>query len=278
MDSISYMEKDMLSEMTSRHVPQSVARAIADFEMFGREVVFVHDVAAALGVTADSRRLKNAIHALVRLGWLRRLPTRGSYEFLPARGGPYPSGDPLVEARAVQAKRPDFSLAIVGTGAAFLRGFSERAPGRYTVAIDHGQGGSVALAAAYDVVKTTAKRIADIPDLRDVPVSDAAHLLADAALWPAAAGDLRNAEHWLGRALEATEPGAAAAIARWVGTAAAARMAYLASRFDAPEVAAAVAATFPGRARTWIGSADAPVVARDASLGVVDRLGVATVR
>ncbi len=127
------------------------------------------------GGGVSSRRLKNAIHTLVRLGWLRPLPTRGSYEFLAARGGPYPSGDPLVEARAVRARRPDFSLAIIGTGAAFLRGFSERAPGRYTVAIDHGQGGSVALTAAYDVVKTTAKRIADIPDLHDVPVSDAAH-------------------------------------------------------------------------------------------------------
>jgi len=272
------MEQDLLPEMTTRHVPRWVARAIADFEMFGRDVVSVNDVAAALGVTADSRRLKNAIHTLVRLGWLRPLPTRGSYEFLAARGGPYPSGDPLVEARAVRAKRPDFSLAIIGTGAAFLRGFSERAPGRYTVAIDHGQGGSVALAAAYDVMKTTAKRIADIPDLRDVPVSDAAHLLADAALWPAAAGDLRNADHWLRRALEATEPDAAAAVARRVGTAAAARMAYLASRFDAPEVALVVAATLPGRARTSIGQAGARIVARDPSLGVVDRLGVATVR
>jgi len=111
-----------------------------------------------------------------------------------------------------------------------------------------------------------------------VPVSDAAHLLADAALWPEASGDLRDADHWLRRALEATEPATAAAVARRIGTAAAARMAYLARRFDAPEVAGAVVATLPGRARTSIGSADAPVIARDASLGVVDRLGVATLR
>lgn len=272
------MKQELLSGTAIRHVPQSVAPAIADFEVSGRDVVSVNDVAAALRVTADSRRLKNAIHTLVRLGWLRPLPTRGSYEFLSARGGPYPSGDPLVEARAVRARRPDFRLAVIGSGAAFLRGFSERAPRRYTVAIDHGQGGSVALTAGYDVVKTSTKRIADIPDLRDVPVSDAAHLLADAALWPEASGDLRDADHWLRRALEATEPATAAAVARRIGTAAAARMAYLARRFDAPEVAGAVVATLPGRARTSIGSADAPVIARDASLGVVDRLGVATLR
>ena len=270
------MAQDLLSEITSRHVPRWVAPVIADFEMFGRDVVSVNDVATALGAARDSRRLKNAIHLLVRLGWLRPLPTRGTYEFLAARGGPYPGGDPLVEARAVRAKRPDFNLAIVGSGAAFLRGFSERAPSQYTVAIDHGQGGSVALAAAYDVVKTTPERIADIPDLRDVPVSDAAHLLADAALWSAAAGDLRDADHWLRRALEATEPAAAAAIARRVGLAAAARMAYLASKFDAPAVAVAVAATLNGRARTSIGQAGARIVARDPALGVDDRLGVAT--
>ncbi len=273
------MAQDLLSETTSRHVPRWVARVIADFEMFGRNVVSVNDVAAALGVASDSRRLKNAIHLLVRLGWLRPLPTRGTYEFLAARGGPYPGGDPLVQARAVRAKRPDFNLAIVGSGAAFLRGFSERAPSQYTVAIDHAQGGSVALATVYDVVKTTLERIADIPDLREVPVSDAAHLLADAALWPAAAGDLRDADHWLRRALQATEPAEAAAIARRVGLAAAARMAYLASKFDAPAapaVAAAVAATLNGRARTSIGQAGARIVARDPALGVDDRLGVAT--
>jgi predicted transcriptional regulator of viral defense system len=272
------MQQDVISDMSTRHVPRSVASAIADFEMFDRDIVSVNEVAAALGVTADSRRLKNAIHTLVRLGWLRPLPTRGAYEFLAARGGPFPSGEPLVEARAVRARRPDFRLAVIGTGAAFLRGFSDRAPGRYAVAIDHAQGGSVALAAAYDVVKTSATRIADIPDLRDVPVSDAAHLLADAALWPQASGDLRDADHWLRRALKATPPAAAAIVARRFGNAATARMAYLALRFDAPEVAGAVAATLRSRARTSIGKADAPIIARDAALGVIDRLGVATLR
>lgn len=272
------MKQELLSESIGRHVPRSVAPAVADFEMFGRDVVSVEDVAAALGVASDSRRLKNAIHALVRLGWLRPLRARGRYEFLAARGGPYPSGDPLVEARAVRVKRPDLNFAVVGTGAAFLRGFSERAPDQYVIAIDRAQGGSAALAAAYNVVKTTRARIDDIPDLRDVPVSDAAHLLADAALWLSASGDLRDANHWLRQALEAATPDAAVAAARRVGHAAAARMAYIAARFDAPDTAAAVAATLQGRARTSIGPADAPVVARDPSLGVVDRLGVATLR
>ncbi len=270
------MQQDSRSELESRHVPRWVSRAVADFEIFGRDVVSTDDVATALCVAVDSRRLKNAIQTLVHLGWLRPLPARGRYEFLGARGGPFPSGDPLIEARAVRLRRPDFRLAVVGTGAAFLRGFAERAPDTYAVAIDRDQGGSVALAAAYHVIKTTGARLAGIPELRQVPVSDAAHLLADVALWSSASGDLRDADHWLRRALEAAAPDETAAVARRVGHSAAARMSYLAARFDAAEVAAAIAETLTGRARTRIGPAGAPVVVRDASLGVEDRLGVAS--
>ena len=273
---IAYMKQDQQSALVSRHVPRWVSRAVADFEIFGRDVVSTNDVAAALGVAIGSRRLRNTIHELVKLGWLRPLPARGTYEFLGAHGGPFPSGDPLIEARAVRSRRSDFRLAVVGTGAAFLRGFAERAPDRYAVVVDRDQGGSVALATVYHVIKTTGGRLAGIPDLRDVPVSDAAHLLADAALWPSVCGDLRDAAHWLRRALEVTAPEESAATARRVGHAAAARMAYLAARFDAPRVATAIAEALPGRARTRIGSAGEPLVARDANLGVDDRLGVAT--
>src|SRR5450759_113995 len=127
-DSISCMQQDSPSTLASRHVPRWVAGAVADFEIFGHDVVSTDDVATALGVAADSRPLKNAIQTLVRLGWLRPLPARGRYEFLGARGGPFPSGDPLIEARAVRSRRPDFRLAIVGTGAAFLRGFETEKP------------------------------------------------------------------------------------------------------------------------------------------------------
>ena len=63
----------------------------------------------------------------------------------------------------MRLRRPDFRLAVVGTGAAFLRGFAERAPDRYAVAVDRDQGGSVALAAAYHVIKTTEARVSPDP-------------------------------------------------------------------------------------------------------------------
>ena len=270
------MEPDVLSAVTSRHVPRWVSPVVADFEMFGRDVVSMRDVASALKVPAGSARVEDAVRTLVELGWLRPLPARGTYEFMPARGGPYPGGDPLVAARAVLSKRPDFRLAIVGSGAAFLRGYSERAPDRYAAAIDYRQGGSVALATAYVIVKSSAERVADVPNLRGVPVSDAAHLLADAALWPGTAGDLRNLDHWLRRALADVELPRATAIAHRMGTAAAARMSYLAAKFDAPTIAATLAATLKRPARTFIGRAGDPVIERDPTLGVDDRLGVAT--
>lgn len=252
-----------------------MAAVVGSFEMLSRDVVATRDIAEVLGVSTSSSRVADAVRTLVELGWLRPLPARGTYEFMSARGGPYPGGDPLVDIRAVLAKRPDFRVAVIGTGAAFLRGYAERAPHAYTVAVDKEQGGSVALAHAYDLVKTTTTRIALIPVREGVRVSDAAHLLADAALWPEACGDLRERSHWLRTALAATSAEAATAVAFRVGSAAAARMAYIAARFDAPDVAAAVAATIPHRLKTVIGAASSPVVARDSSLGVDDHLGVA---
>jgi len=190
------------------------AWALGDYHRFAKETIWEleHSLVFAYvggGHFSDQiieNQVRNAIRTLVERGWLRPLVARGWYEFLPARGGPYPSGDPLIVARAVRRKRPDLRLAVVGTGAAFLRGFSERGPRRYVVAVDHAQGGSVAVAREYDVVKTTLARLEGIPEFGDVPVSDAAHLLADVALWPAACGDLRNGDHWLRRALAAAAP------------------------------------------------------------------------
>ena len=269
------VEPDLLSQ-TTRHVPRFVASIVGAFEMLSRDVVSTRDVAEALGVSTTSSRVADAVRTLVELGWLRPLPARGTYEFMSARGGPYPGGDPLLDIRAVLAKRPDFRVAVIGTGAAFLRGYAERAPHTYAVAVDKEQGGSVALGRAYELVKTRSSRIARIPVREGVPVSDAAHLLADAALWPQVCGDLRERSHWLQSALAATSPEAAAAVAAQVGSAAAARMAYLAARFDAPDIAAAVATTLPHRLKTVIGAASSPIVARDSSLGVDDHLGVAT--
>lgn len=157
-----------------------------------------------------------------------------------------------------------------------LRGFSERPPARYAVAIDRDQGGSVALTHTYQTVKTTGKRIDTVPILDGVPVSDAPRLLADAALWPEICGDLRSVDHWLSRSVQKTDAAAAAAIASRLGTAVAARMAYVAACFDAADVATAIRSTLHGRARTTIGDPEAPIVRRDPGLGVDDRLGVAT--
>jgi predicted transcriptional regulator of viral defense system len=270
------MQQAEPSETAHRHAPRWIAPVLADFEMMGRSVVTVSDIAAALETSSSSRRTRNAIQELLSLGGLRALPSRGTYEFLPARGGPWSAGDPLTEARAALKRRPDFRLAMVGTGAAFLRGFHERPPAGYAVAIDRDQGGSVALSHAYEIVKTTWKRLDAVPTLDGVPVSDAPRLLADAALWPEVCGDLRSVDHWLSRSLQTTDAAAAAAIASRLGSAVAARMAYVAACFDAGDVAAAVRSTLHGRARTTIGDPGAPIVRRDPGLGVDDRLGVAT--
>ena len=67
------MVQDVLSQTLQRHVPRWVSPVIADFEMFVRDVVSVEDVGRALGEAPDSRRVKNTIHTLARLGALVKL-------------------------------------------------------------------------------------------------------------------------------------------------------------------------------------------------------------
>ncbi len=247
--------------------------------MLGREIVTVADVAQVLGAPVASPQTKRAVRALTAHGWIRPLATRGCYEFLAARGGPYGSGDPLVEARAVAMRRPRLSFQVVGDGAAFLRGYADRAPTTYRVAIDKTTSPSKALERVYDVVRTTPGRLFGAPDLDGVPVSDATRLLVDAALWPEAAGDLRDADHWLSRALRDADPKRAADAVELIGTAAAARMAYLADRFGASTTSASVRERIGRRrARTSIGPTTEELRARDSRLGVDDHVGVAGAR
>lgn len=266
------------SQTTQRHIPRWLAAVVADFEMSERSVVTLEDVAEALGRAASASTVRKAIHDLVELGWLRPLPSRGTYEFLVARGGPWSTGDPLVEVKGQLARRPDFRLAVIGTGAAFLRGLAERPPTRYSIAIDKAQGGSVALSSTYHVVRTTTRRLAGVPSLDGIPVSDAPRLLLDSALWPASVGDLRAADHWLSRALPNTDPDAAGRVAAMAGPATAARMAYIAAAFGADEVRNRIRLVVPARAHTAIGDARAPLWRRDPALGVEDHLGVASLR
>ena len=273
------MDGELVPQSDQRALPQSIAGLVAEWEMFGLRIVTVADVAQILGVAASSRQVERAVRNLVSHRWIRPLTARGSYEFLAASGGPYGSGDPLVEARAVSLRRPGLLLQVVGDGAAFLRGYADRAPATYGIAVDKAATRSRALERAYVVIRTTHKRLFGAPELDGVPVSDATRLLVDLALWLEAAGDLRDADHWLARALRDADPRSAADAVDLIGTAAAARMAYLADRFGASDIAASVRDRMGGRrARTSIGPASEKLHGRDARLGVDDRVGVARAR
>lgn len=273
------MDSELVPQSEQRALPQSIAGLVAEWEMFGQRIVTVAEIAHVLGVAVASPRVERAVRALVSHRWIRPLAARGSYEFLAASGGQYGSGDPLVEARAVSLRRPGLRFQVVGDGAAFLRGYSDRAPAAYRLAVDKAATRSRALERAYVVIRTTHQRLFGASDLDGVPVSDATRLLVDAALWPQAAGDLRDADHWLTRALREADPNGAADAVDLIGTAAAARMAYLADQFGSSNVAASVRERMGGRrARTSIGPASEKLHGRDARLGVDDRVGVARAR
>src|SRR5665811_1979638 len=88
-----------------------------------------------IGAPLGSDRHEWAVRSLAAHGWLVPLPVRGTYEFLPAQSGPDRAGDPLTEAAAALKRFPDLGIQLVLGGAAFLGGFNERAPVRYTLIV-----------------------------------------------------------------------------------------------------------------------------------------------
>ena len=82
------MQPRLLSHHVPRHVPKWVAPIVADFEIFGRDVVFMRDVTRILRAETDVQRAEDAIRTLVKLGWLRRLPTRASHATIRIRDRP----------------------------------------------------------------------------------------------------------------------------------------------------------------------------------------------
>ena len=79
---------------------------------------------------------------------------------------------------------PALRLQLIGAGAAFLRGYADRAPHRYRLAVDKTATRSRALEREYDVMRTTPERLFGAPDFDGIPVSDATRLLVDAAPRP----------------------------------------------------------------------------------------------
>lgn len=258
-----------------RTIAKATAAVVADLEMFRRRTVTSEEIAKMIGAPFGSDRHEWAVRSLVAHGWLVPLPMRGTYEFLPAQSGPDRAGDPLTEAAAALKRFPGLRLQLVLGGAAFLGGFNERAPARYTLIVPKQAPIQRGLAQAYDLIRAVPSRFFGATPRDSVPMSGAPRLLFDAALWPERAGDLRDPGHWLRAALAKAETSEILAFAQGLDSdRVTARAGYFAETFGRPDIAAALADLRP-KAAVRLGDPTEPLRARDTRFGVRDHLGVA---
>jgi predicted transcriptional regulator of viral defense system len=254
---------------------QAEARVVSELETAQRRTVTTPEVALMIGAPVASQRVRDVIAQLRKHGWLVSLPLRGTYEFQPAVGGPYPSGDSWLELRVALARNPA-ARAHVGLGsAAFLRHLSDRRPVPDTVVWLVEQPVPPGLLRAYRVVRCAPDRFFGSSLVDALPVATPERIALEVALWPGYAGDLRSPEHWMRDVLQHVNIDALADGARRLGPAVTGRLGYLAERFDVPAAAAAIA-ELPRTHPIWLGSRATPEARQyDSRWGVYDTIGVA---
>jgi hypothetical protein len=211
---------------------------------------------------------------LRRHGWIRQLPLRGSYEFQPAAGGPFSSGDPWLAFR-IATERDPCTAAHVGLGsAAFLRSFADRRPLPDTVVWSLATRPADGLASLYRIIRVRPERFFGTELLNGLSVATPERIALETATWPTRAGDLRNLDHWLRAVLNSASIDSLIEGATRLGPTTTARLGYLAQRFGAEGVASAMS-ELPHAKPVWIGSRELGGKRFDARWGVYDNVGVA---
>ena len=261
-----------------RTIPPRLAPVVSGLELRGATIVSASEIATLAGAEPQSAAARDLVRRLVEHQWLRPLPTRGLYEFLPGAAGPYSRNDALDTLRAA-AGASRLRPQVVLTGAAFLRGFSDRAPVEYDIVVVVDQPISAALRSAYRVHWAAPRRIFGGEIVNGVLASTRERLLVDVALWPALVGGaLQLRDHWLAAALAGASTDTVVEMLRTLDSASAsARAGYLAMRFDRLDVADAIAGL--GRSRVAVplipGIAPSTAAHRDKRFNVVDQVGAA---
>ena len=262
------------TELQRRITSDAEAQVVAELETSQRRTITTSDVAAIIGVAPASQRVRDVVALLRMHGWLRALPLRGAYEFEPAVGGPFPSGDPWLELVVALERNPQ-ARAHVGIGsAAFVRRLADRRPLPDTVIWLADQPAPPGLRAVYRLVRCTGARFFATAMVGGAPVATVERIALEVALWWKYAGDLRNREHWLRTVLQQADPQVVATGARQLGPTVTGRLGYLAEAFDAGAIASALA-PLPHVGPTWLGLRTSPVKTYESRWGIYDTIGVA---
>jgi predicted transcriptional regulator of viral defense system len=265
----------MNTQLQRRIAADAEAQVVAELETSQRRTVTTYEIADIIGAAPAGQRVRDVVALLRRHGWLRPLPLRGAYEFEPAVGGPFPSGNPWLELTVALQRNPR-AQAHVGLGsAAFVRRLADRRPIPDTIVWVADQPVPPGLRDVYRVVRSTADRFFGMSLVDSVPVATVERIALEVALWWKYAGDLRNKEHWLRNVLQHANPDTLSAGARQLGPTVTGRLGYLAKIFEANTIESALA-PLPHTGPIWLGPRSSPVKLYDRVWGVYDTIGVAT--
>ena len=191
-------------------------------------LVTTEDLARLMGSESRGWRVGDAVADLVTRGWLRPLPVRGSYEFLPAASGPWESGDPWMELRAALVKNPNLAPQVALGSAAFLRGYADRHPSTDIIIVNINGSAHPGLRRTYRTIRTQPSRLFGATPIDGIPVATPARLVLEAATWWRDAGGVMNEDRWIRPALEAANINELCAGALRLGRVTTARAGYLA--------------------------------------------------
>jgi predicted transcriptional regulator of viral defense system len=274
------MDGTQVQENMPRTLPAGLAPVVAAFEMRNATVVTLAEITRIAGLDGQASA-KRLAYRLVQARWLQPLAVKGTYEFLPGRAGPFSRSDDLDALRGLLRQRPAAEIQLSSSGAAFLRGFADRAPVEFTVLVPAGAPVSARLRRTYRFHWVAFDRIFGSSPVEGIPVSTPDRLVLDVALWPEDVGPaLRASDHWLRQALEHSTPeGVVAYLRRLDSPTVTARAGHLADAFGRPDIADAIAGL--GRARLLVpllpGFASTAPALRDRRFNVSDPIGAGSI-
>jgi predicted transcriptional regulator of viral defense system len=225
------------TQSNARTISPSIASIVAYLEQQEKTLTSAKEIGQFLGLQPGDEHLNDVLRRLHDRGWLVRLPIRGAYEFLPARSGTSPSGDPWIELRLLLATETNLTTQVALSSAAFLRGYAERKPRKHILLMDKEQSLRPRLRDIFRVVRTKSDRLFGAEEFQGLPVSTASRLVLECVLYWRIAGDLRSSDHWIRQCLKDASP---ETVRRWthkMGGSVPRRVGYLAERFGAFEIA-----------------------------------------
>lgn len=237
----------------AREISGSLAPIIEQFELDGDDVVSItrlNEVMREVGVDEHPRQLA---YALQRAGWFGSLRTRNTWEFLPAaRGGPYGSGDRLIEFRAQRAADPTWPGVLAMESAALVLGLAQRVPEREVVSLPLGVQPPKAFAGEWRTI-TVVQPSEGTVFVEGLPSWNLEGLITGIAARPSAYRDVSGLGQWLPERAVAADIDVLVYLLETLPGSARQRAAYLLAAGGNRDGSAEVIRRFQPRGVAWLG-------------------------